>query len=431
MKSNNTKSFLFYIKELTFCRPSIPLSQRMSLKRSLVNLNSLSKDELIKLISEKFPEILNFESVSVEKKMKQTKPERAFDASSYDSKMVALKVAYFGFKYQGFASQNGLLKIFNNVLPSQNSADTVEDHIFRAMIRTRLILDPKTCNYSRCGRTDAGVSSTGQVIALKLRTSNRKSGTEAETTEGIDYVNVLNKQLPDDIRILDWAFVPEDFSARFSCSSRLYHYHFAKVHYDINSRDTFSLDIDRMQEAAKLLVGVHDFRNFCKRDPSKPDQSFTREILECYVKKSEDVDGFYTFVCRGSAFLYHQIRCIMAILFFIGIKSEPVELIATMLERIIPKDSDAPAGPLAHYEIASGIPLTLRECFYEKPGSLPINWTLENEAHINAVLNSHLIRLWESKQGEALIISGLVMRHVFHRKTYPTNLLQKFIDASK
>ena len=397
------------------------------MKRSLVNLQSLTKEELLKILVENCPEILKDEHFKETKKRNTEKPVRNFDASAYESKMVALKVAYFGLKYQGFASQTGLLNLFNEIKFNSNTADTVEDHIFRALIRTRLILDPMTCNYSRCGRTDAGVSSTGQVIALRLRTSNQKLGSDSNL-EGIDYINVLNKQLPDEIRVLDWAFVPDDFSARFSCSSRLYHYYFSKVHFDHITRNLVVLDIENMKEAARLLIGVHDYRNFCKRDPSKPDQSFIREILDCYVEEAEGVSGFYKFVCKGSAFLYHQIRCIMSILFMIGMGSEPVELVKVMLDKIEPKESNGPAGPLVHYEIASGIPLTLHECSYEKPGSLPIEWKYKAG---NQVLSSHLLRLWESKQGEAMIIKSLLNNETDVAPQKGSNLLKKFIEASK
>lgn len=397
------------------------------MKRPLINLQSLQRDELIKLLIEKCPELVNEENFPENKKASSKKAERNFDTSAYESKMVALKVAYFGFKYQGFASQTGLLNLFSEIKIASNTADTVEDHIFRALIRTRLILDPRKCNYSRCGRTDAGVSSTGQVIALRLRTSNKKLGSSSNL-EGIDYVNVLNKQLPDDIRILDWAFVPDDFSARFSCSSRLYHYYFSKTHFDHLTRTLVNLDIDKMKEAAKLLVGVHDFRNFCKRDPSKPEQTFVREIIDCYVEEADGVCGFYKFVCKGSAFLYHQIRCIMSILFMIGTGSEPVELVKVMLEKIEANNNDGPTGPLAHYEIASGIPLTLHECSYEKPGSSPIEWKLKSHS---ANLSSHLYRLWESKQGEAMIIKGLLNTENVLTSPKISNLLNKFIEASK
>lgn len=397
------------------------------MKRPLFNLQNLQREELIKLLIEKCPELVNEENVSDNKKTISSKATgRTFDTSAYESKMVALKVAYFGFKYQGFASQTGLLNLFNEIKIVSNTADTVEDHIFRALIRTRLILDPKTCNYSRCGRTDAGVSSTGQVIALRLRTSNQKSGSSANLL-GIDYVNVINKQLPDDIRILDWAFVPDDFSARFSCSSRLYHYYFSKVHFDHISRTLVNLDIDNMKLAAKLLVGVHDFRNFCKRDPSKPEQSFVREIIDTYIEEADGVDGFYKFVCKGSAFLYHQIRCIMSILFMIGIGSEPVELVKVMLEKIESKKSNEPAGPLVHYEIASGIPLTLYECSYEKPGSTPIEW--KHKVNSQSV-SSHLYRLWESKQGEAMILKGLLNSKFALSPPKYSNLFKKFNEVA-
>lgn len=399
-----------------------------SLKRTMLNLQSLSKDELISLLLEKCPE---YSASTKKEKIEQKTGGRLFDPSAYESRMVALKVAYFGFKYQGFASQTGLLNLFNDNKLKNCTADTVEDHIFRALLRTRLVLDPKTCNYSRCGRTDAGVSSTGQVIALRLRTSNSKTVDSSSESVTIDYVNVLNKQLPEDIRILDWAFVPEDFSARFSCSSRLYHYYFSKRHYDHITRSAVILDIEKMKEAAKLLEGVHDFRNFCKRDPSKPDQTFIREILDCAI---EEVDSeFYRFVCKGSAFLYHQIRCIMSILFMIGMGVEPVKLVTTMLERIEPKKNDGPSGPLVHYEIASGIPLTLYECQYNKPGCPSVNWVKKGNC---PSLSTHLLRLWESKQGEAMIIKGLL--NEMNSENFDNsnnsnfgNLLNKFLLASK
>ena len=400
----------------------------MCSKRSVSTLQSLSKDELLKLLLEKCPEMFyetNFEEFNKKEKLEiKKKSARIFDPSAYPSRMVALKVAYFGLNYQGFASQTGLLNIFNEIKPATNSSvDTVEDQIFRALIRTRLILDPKTCNYSRCGRTDSGVSSTGQVVAIRLRTSNKKIPivreqgpdqgvveSQCSTEETIDYASVLNKQLPDDIRVLDWAFVPENFSARFSCSSRKYHYYFAKEHYDNQCRKVVALDIEKMRIGADLLVGVHDFRNFCKRDASKPNQTFIREILECYIEEMPASGSrvFYRFVCKGSAFLYHQIRCIMSVLFMIGSGKEPIELIEKMLERIVSK-SEIPSGPLIHYEIASEIPLTLYECSYEKTSSVPIEWVHNAKySSFSSQLAWHLQRLYEAKQSEAFIIESLL-----------------------
>ncbi len=72
--------------------------------------------------------------------------------------------------------------------------------------------------------------------------------------EEIDYVRSLNKVLPEDIRIVAWSPVAADFDARFNALARTYKYYFL--------RD--GLDVDKMRQAAKLLEGEHDFRNFCK-----------------------------------------------------------------------------------------------------------------------------------------------------------------------
>ncbi len=60
--------------------------------------------------------------------------------------------------------------------------------------------------YTRCGRTDKGVSALGNVCALKMRKLKDES-----------YCLVLNRVLPEDIKMLAFEYVPEDFNARFSC----------------------------------------------------------------------------------------------------------------------------------------------------------------------------------------------------------------------
>lgn len=387
-------------------------------QRTLSSLQSLSKDELIGLI-------LRSETKTVGASRKRRTEARPFDPTGFASRHVALKVAYFGWRYHGFASQTGLANLASG-RDQQNVAETVEDCIFRALLRTRLILDPATCGYSRCGRTDAGVSATGQVIALRLRASPRREA----PAESMDYARMLNKQLPDDIRILDWAVVSDAFSARFSCSARLYHYYFPAVIGHPVRHDISTLDIDGMQQAARLLVGVHDFRNFCKRDPSKPNQSHVREIYESRI---EAVRGgeFYRFVCKGSAFLYHQVRCMMAVLLMVGRGEEPVELVSELLTRlerrerremireadgetdgVAAKNDDTTdkttrsAGPVIHYEIAPETPLVLHSCFYERSEGEGVSWSESGDS--SGFTAAHIHRLWQARQGEALVIKGLL-----------------------
>ena len=63
-------------------------------------------------------------------------------------------------------------------------------------------------------------------------------------------------------------------------------------------------------------------------------------------------------VIKGSAFLYHQVRCMMSILFLIGNKTEPPETIAKLLD--VDKIKEKP-----NYEIADGENLILSDCGYE------------------------------------------------------------------
>jgi tRNA pseudouridine(38-40) synthase len=64
---------------------------------------------------------------------------------------VALKILYLGWDYQGFAVQ-------------EDTNETIEAHMFKALTLTTLIEERQKSNYHRCGRTDKGVSSFCQVI---------------------------------------------------------------------------------------------------------------------------------------------------------------------------------------------------------------------------------------------------------------------------
>lgn len=78
------------------------------------------------------------------KKKKKSRDNREFDHSKFNRRHVLLKFAYLGWNYQGYILQEG---IYN----------TVENLLFDALIRTKLIENRETSNYHRCGRTDKGI----------------------------------------------------------------------------------------------------------------------------------------------------------------------------------------------------------------------------------------------------------------------------------
>ena len=200
----------------------------------------------------------------------ESKKARAFDMSRYAQQHTALRVAYLGPAYQGSAYTPG--------------ADTVAGRLLEACTKTCLIADRESCGLSLGGRTDKGVSAFGQVFALRLRSNlpppagGDTGGAEAAGDEArrekkeIDYVRVLNRVLPEDIRVLAAQPVPEDFSARFSASHRTYRYFFVRG----------ELELAPMREAAARLQGEFDFRNFCKIDPAV--SNFRRTVLSATIQ---------------------------------------------------------------------------------------------------------------------------------------------------
>lgn len=279
--------------------------------------------------------------------------KRPFDMSKYTKRKIALRVAYIGWNYCGYASQHQPERI-----------PTIEDQLFKALKSCRLVESMDDCDYTRCGRTDKGVSGLGQVIGLIVRSKKLQSDTTPgllPTDKEFPYIDTLNRMLPPDIRVLAWAPAQDDFSARFHCSARTYKYFFAKG----------KMDIDLIRKACQYFEGAHDFRNFCKMDPSKNILSYERIILSMKANPIQHTTSvgvgegtdFYEIELKGTAFLWHQVRFMMSILFLVGQGLEPPEIVRDLLD--IEKVPSKPDFPMA-----SDLPLVLYDCEFKD-----IEWT--------------------------------------------------------
>lgn len=197
---------------------------------------------------------------------------------------------------------------------------TVEHHLLTAATKTCLVApgatfgDVKTAaGYSLCGRTDKGVSGLGNVVALWVRSSAKAEEDLPSPEDELKYGLLLNRALPPGVRVLAWAPVGDDFSARFDCEYRAYKYFFVRG----------SHNIEAMQQACALLVGQHDFRNLCTMDVANASH-FNRTILETSIRPVEHSTStdprfqLCEFYVKGHAFLYHQVRCMMSVLFMVG-----------------------------------------------------------------------------------------------------------------
>ncbi|GME78751.1 unnamed protein product [Ambrosiozyma monospora] len=274
---------------------------------------------------------------------KSKKKKKEFDFSKYTTRHIALRFAYLGWNYQGLAIQN-----------QETELPTVESEILKALFKIKLIgsLEPQACNFSRCGRTDKGVSAMNQVISLTLR--SKLSAEELTSSENdhkeLDYIRILNQVLPSDIRFHSVCLrPPEDFDARFSCTYRHYKYFF----------NGNGLNVEKMREAASYYLGENDFRNFCKVDGGKQITVFKRGVLRSEISQLKDDDRFYVFDLKGTAFLWHQVRCMVAVLLSVGQGLEEPTIVKRLLDPV-----EFPSRPA--YNMAHDIPLTLYDCGFNE-----------------------------------------------------------------
>jgi tRNA pseudouridine38/39 synthase len=325
--------------------------------------------------------VVEREQIKASHSSESGKSSKPFDMSRYHQRHVALQLQYDGRPYYGFASQIG------------ECDDTVEKHLFDALCKTRLVTDRSESSYTRCGRTDKGVSALGQVVAFRLRSSMPKGidgalvpkhpcdplvamqgdvsfstssanpsavvSKQSKEVLELDYCELLNKNLPAEIRVLGWNEVTPEFNARFSASGRKYRYFFVRK----------NLDITAMQTAASFLLGEHDFRNFCKMNIGEV-SNFRREIFKADVllfeeNTAEPERSVYMLEIEGIAFLWHMVRCCMAILLLVGEKKETPDIVLKLLDI-----ETVPAKP--NYHMATEEPLVLHSCGFD---NLTMKWT--------------------------------------------------------
>jgi tRNA pseudouridine38-40 synthase len=155
------------------------------------------------------------------------------------------------------------------------------------------------------GRTDAGVHATGQVIHVDV-----PDAIFAGELNYKDFRYKLNRILDEDVRIMAITDAPAGFHARFSALRRHYVYKLIDnndVIPPLSRHDVASwyrpLDVDRMNEASKLVLGHHDFAAFCKFRQG----STTIRTLEKYEWKRSD-DGLLIADVVADAFCYSMVR---------------------------------------------------------------------------------------------------------------------------
>lgn len=159
------------------------------------------------------------------------------------------------------------------------------------------------------GRTDRGVHALDQAAHFDME----------QNIPVKNLVQALNNLLPNDISITKAKIVKDNFHARYDIKKKTYLYqvYSSKTKSAILSNQSayvsYELDVARMVEASKLLLGKHDFRGFCCADTHVKD--FVREIYDIKISKK---GKFIQFKVTGSGFLYNMVRIIVGTLVEIG-----------------------------------------------------------------------------------------------------------------
>lgn len=204
---------------------------------------------------------------------------------------IKITVQYKGTQYFGWQKQDG--------------KPTIQEELERAVFS----LTGKEVEVVGSGRTDRGVHAVGQVANF-------------ETENKIPLKNLkiaLNDLLPSDIRILKAEEEKENFNARFSAKRKTYEYlvqvggQRSALKADLVGFWPFEVDLKKMQNAAKLLVGKHDFRGFCNADTAVT--NFEREIYDIKITKR---GRLFKFEVTGNGFLYNMVRIIVGTLLDVG-----------------------------------------------------------------------------------------------------------------
>ena len=202
------------------------------------------------------------------------------------------------------------------------------------------------------GRTDTGVHATGQVASADLHWSHSEN----------DLVRALNSGLPSDVAIWSAEVADDKFHPRFDATSRCYHYRlFCQPMRDpIRERYAWRVQPEinpkLLPQAAKLLIGTHDFSAF--GSPTTPKGGTVRTVKKAVW--TQVAGDEWQFEVQADAFLYRMVRRMVFVQTAVAQGKIAVEAIAEALAKPFPAGarSEVPAG------LAPAYGLTLVEVMY-------------------------------------------------------------------
>lgn len=217
---------------------------------------------------------------------------------------IALGVEYDGSFFNGWQIQ-----------PQQR---TIQGALQQAISRVA----DKSITVNAAGRTDAGVHALNQVVHFD---------TDAQRTTH-NWLLGINSNLPNDVAV-NWVQpVSDAFHARFSAEQRRYRYLLlnrlsrSAIHHQRMWWIYKPLDIDKMQQAANLLLGQHDFSALRARECQAKSPIKTIDAIRISHR-----DDCIAVDVEARSFLHHMVRNIMGVLTAVGEGRQPVDWVSEVL----------------------------------------------------------------------------------------------------
>lgn len=231
---------------------------------------------------------------------------------------IFVTLSYDGTNYHGFQIQK--------------NAVTIQE-IFQNALKNVLKCSPEI---KGCSRTDSGVHANMYGISFKT-----DSKIKCE-----NLIFALNRYLPGDMAVTSCKDVDENFHARYSCVAKEYIYKIlnSKIRNPFLDKYAFHywypIDIDKLNRAAAMFIGKHDFTSFATIDKSREASNMVRTIQDLSIKKDGDL---IIIKIKADGFLYNMVRIIVGTLLRVAQgKINPEDI-----PKIISEKNRALAGPTA------------------------------------------------------------------------------------
>lgn len=213
-----------------------------------------------------------------------------------------MKISYDGSKFYGFQRLNDLR--------------TVQKELEQALT----MINKKDVFIKGAGRTDRGVHALGQGVSFDLDIKISADGLK----------KAVNALVKPDIYCRECMIVDDDFHARFSVKKKRYRYkinlgEFNPLKDDYFYQPIFALDIEKMQEVAKLFLGIHDFKNFVSGE---------RENTQCIIysidfeKHNDDLEIIF----EGKSFYRYMVRNLVGAMIEVGRGKVKIDVVKDILD---------------------------------------------------------------------------------------------------